>query len=302
MSASERQAQKDAYLSYLSSQRRMSSHTVRAYSSDLEDWMRGAPTDDSWEEMASPQRIRTYLAGLYDTHERSSICRRLASIRGLLRYLKSQGWIARDLGQWVPSPKAEKKLPRFLRIDEARELVEAPDLSTQAGVRDRALLELIYGAGLRVSEAVALNWSELDLGQAWVLVSGKGGKQRRLPLGAQALEALQTLGAREPDQAVFKNLQGTRLSARSVARIITKHLIRIGMAKNLSPHGLRHSFATHLLARGADLRTIQELLGHTQLTTTQRYTHVDLGELFQEYQQAHPLAAWGKPKNQVDKS
>jgi integrase/recombinase XerC len=203
----------------------------------------------------------------------------------------------------VPSPKAESKLPRFLKIEEMQELVEAPDLSTWLGKRDRALFELLYGSGLRVSEGVGLSLKDLDLANGWVRVLGKGSKERTVPFGSAAREAIENYLAARPalsqgplesqgsdNPPLFVNYQGTRLTSRSVARILAKHLVRIASAKNLSPHGLRHSFATHLLAAGADLRTIQELLGHARLSTTQRYTHVDLGALLDEYRGTHPLA------------
>lgn len=239
--------------------------------------------------------LRSYLASLYDSHERSSLCRRLSAIRSFLKYLRVQGLVRRDVGILVPSPKAETKLPRFLKIEEMQELVEAPDLSTWLGKRDRALFELLYGSGLRVSEGVGLSLKDLDLAQGWVRVLGKGSKERNVPFGSAAREALEGYlaarpGSRDPESPLFINYQGTRLTARSVARILAKHLVRIASAKSLSPHGLRHSFATHLLAAGADLRTIQELLGHARLSTTQRYTHVDLGALLDEYRGAHPLS------------
>jgi integrase/recombinase XerC len=184
-------------------------------------------------------------------------------------------------------------LPKFLKIEEADELVGAPDSTTRLGRRDRALFETLYGCGLRVSEAVGLNVGDVDLGAGWVKVMGKGSKERQVPLGPQARQAIEDCLADrvriEGTDPLFVNFRGSRLTARSVARILTKHLIRIASSKSLSPHGLRHSFATHLLAKGADLRTIQEMLGHARLSTTQRYTHVDLGALVEEYQATHPL-------------
>lgn len=298
----------DRYLTYLETQRGASPHTLRAYRSDLGHWIEAGPGEVSIAELGARLQaadLRAYLTTLYDTHERSSLCRRLSAIRSFLRYARAEGWISRDVGGLVPTPKARRGLPQFLRIDEAAELVEAPDPATRLGRRDRALLELIYGSGLRVSEAVGLDVADLDLTEGWVSVLGKGSKERRVPVGAKAREALATwlgeraggewrggeaLGGGNVDaRALFVNFRGTRLSARSVARILTKHLLRIASSKGLSPHGLRHSFATHLLANGADLRTIQEMLGHAQLSTTQRYTHVDLGTLVEEYRGAHPL-------------
>ena len=197
-----------------------------------------------------------------------------------------------------PSPQAKRSLPQFLRVEEVLDLIQAPDLSSQLGRRDRALFEVLYGCGLRVGETVGLNISQVDLKKGWVRVLGKGAQERMVPFGAAARDALRlSLADRQPvalpaapDEPLFINFRGTRLTSRSVARILAKHLLRIASAKTLSPHGLRHSFATHLLAAGADLRTIQELLGHARLSTTQRYTHVDLGVLMDEYREAHPLS------------
>ena len=285
-----------SFLQYLSTQRGVSPHTVRAYEMDLNHWsgdLQGRKIADlaGLTEGLEPLHLRAYLASLYQTHEKSSLCRRLSAIRSFLKYLKMQNWIERDVGVLVPSPKARHSLPQFLKIEEILELIQAPDVASRSGRRDRALFEVIYGAGLRVSEAVGLDVGDVDLGEGWVRVLGKGSKERTVPIGEPAKKAVEAY--RSDMTAVkgplFMNLQGTRLSTRSVARILTKHLVRIGASKSLSPHGLRHSFATHLLAAGADLRGIQELLGHARLSTTQRYTHLDLGGLMDEYRNAHPL-------------
>jgi integrase/recombinase XerC len=284
----------DTYLRDLEDRRGLSPETVRAYRNDLGDWCKHLEKIEIFELKALSSRlkathIRSYLNSLFQTHHKSSLSRRLSAIRSFLRYARAKGWVEKDMGALVPSPRAERELPRFLSVEEMRELVEAPDLTTQLGVRDRALFEVLYGCGLRVSEGVGLNWQDVDLKRGWIRVLGKGSKERMIPLGSLAIDALKAL----PDQApgpVFKNAQGTRLSSRSVARILARHLVRIASARTLSPHGLRHSYATHLLAAGADLRTIQELLGHARLATTQRYTHVDLGALVEEYRRAHPLA------------
>ncbi len=288
---------------YLSLERLSSPHTTRAYQSDLLQWAdllskkRGISTLEALDAQWSPELTRSYLAELYDTHERSSLSRKLSAIRSFLRFLKKRGLTQKAVPLGISGPKLKPALPHFLKIEEARELIESPDSSTRLGRRDRALFELLYGSGLRVSEAVGLNWVGLDLEKNWVLVLGKGSKERQVPLSACARQAL--LGYREaesslgallgPEDPVFRNFRGSRLSARSVARILRKHLVRIALARDLSPHGLRHSFATHLLAAGADLRSIQEMLGHTLLSTTQRYTHVDLGTLFDDYRSNHPL-------------
>lgn len=283
--------------------RGLSAHTIRAYEGDLSDWARDLKSRgiESMEDLGArlePAHIRSYLARLYETHEKSSICRRLSAIRSYLKFLRMQGKIRKDIGALVPAPRTQKALPRFLKIEEMLELVQAPDISQKLGRRDRALFELLYGCGLRVSEAVGLNLGDIELGSesgGWLRVLGKGSKERSVPFGPPAREALQAYLPDRPahasgrEQPLFLNYRGDRLTSRSVARILVRHMVRLGMAKSLSPHGLRHSFATHLLANGADLRTIQELLGHSRLSTTQKYTHVDLGALVDEYRSAHPL-------------
>ena len=289
------------FMEVLEIQRKLSSHTLRAYQTDLAEWA-GAMTELGFADLSTldrdlkPIHLRSYLARKVSTHEKSSLCRKLSAIRSFLKHARRETWLSRDIGVLVPSPKIEKHLPKFLRIDEAKELIEAPDSATVLGRRDRAIFELIYGSGLRVSEAVGLDAACVDLGDGWVRVLGKGSKERTVPISPTAREAIEAMlgdriegevaGSRTP---LFTNFRGGRLTSRSVARILAKHLIRIAASRSISPHGLRHSFATHLLAAGADLRGIQELLGHAQLSTTQRYTHVDLGGLVDEYRAAHPL-------------
>jgi integrase/recombinase XerC len=294
------------YLAFCSG-RNMSPHTLRAYRGDLEHWIHylrasgvGVNTT-SFDKTQIARSLRAYLSELYDTHEKSSLARRLSAIRGFLRYLRSRKKIANDVGKWIPSPKVSKPLPRFLRFEEVFELLKGPDPSGFLGARDRALFELMYGSGLRVSETVQLNCGDVDLSNGWVRVLGKGQKERTVPFGPPAIEAIRVylnyrseLNAQAP---LFVNFRMGRLSTRSVARILSRHMIRIlaitedfaRVSRTVSPHGLRHSFATHLLAAGADLRTIQELLGHARLSTTQRYTHVDLSEMADEYRTTHPL-------------
>ena len=284
----------DHFLRDLEDRRGLSPETIRAYRNDLTDWNKSLILDNitalsQLDALLKPTHIRSYLNSRFETHERSSLSRRLSAIRSFLRYSRAKQWVRRDIGALVPSPKVERDLPRFFHVEEMRELVEAPDLSTRLGVRDRALFEVLYGCGLRVGEAVGLNWTDVDLERGWIKVLGKGSKERMAPLGAEALGSLGTLG-NLGEGPVFRNYRGQRLTSRSVGRILARHLVRLGSARSLSPHGLRHSFATHLLAAGADLRTIQELLGHARLATTQRYTHVDLGALMDEYRVAHPLA------------
>jgi integrase/recombinase XerC len=290
----------EQFLGYLQNQRRYSPNTLRAYQIDLDHWLvdlkenRGISSTKDLGSKLKPQQVRSYLSTLFDSHEKSSLCRRLSAIRSFLKFLKSEGIINRDVGVLIPTPKMNKSLPRFFKIEEMQELIEAPDTATVLGRRDRAIFEIIYGSGLRVSECVGLNVGDVDLHSGWVKVLGKGNKERTVPFGTPAKraieESLSDRSSREAVAPLFVNFRGSRLTARSVARILTKHLIRMAAARSISPHGLRHSFATHLLAAGADLRTIQELLGHARLSTTQRYTHVDLGALLDEYRDSHPLA------------
>jgi integrase/recombinase XerC len=288
------------FLEFIKDQRRYSPNTVRAYETDLSHWIqdlranRGILSVEELGMKLEPQQIRSYLSSLYESHEKSSLCRRLSAIRSFLKHLRIQGLIERDIGVLIPTPKTKKPLPQFLKIEEMQELVESPDISSVLGRRDRAIFEILYGSGLRVSECTGLNVGDLDFQNGWVTVMGKGSKERTVPFGTPARVAIEAAlkdrALIEPSSPLFVNFRGTRLTARSIARMLTKHLVRIASARSVSPHGLRHSFATHLLAAGADLRTIQELLGHAQLSTTQRYTHVDLGALLDEYRDAHPLA------------
>jgi integrase/recombinase XerC len=289
----------EIFLDYLHSQRGSSPHTRRAYESDLRHWLGSLRSPDL--EKLEPAEIRAYLSSLHETQERSSLSRKLAAIRSFLRFLRTRGRLAKNVALLVPTPKARRKLPRFLSVAEIESLLKgAADGTTALGRRDLALLELLYGSGLRVSEAVGLDLGDLDLEKGWVRVLGKGSKERMVPFGPQASEALQAwLSDRgrlagTGEKAVFLNFRGERLGTRSVARILARLLMKAETAKTLSPHGLRHSFATHLLAAGADLRAIQEMLGHSSLSTTQRYTHVDLGALHDEYRLAHPLGKRGK--------
>lgn len=295
----------EKYLEYCSHQVGFSAHSLRAYRTDLLNWieyLRGAGVRSLSElnQRLKPSDLRGYLAHLTSSHERSSLVRRLSAIRSFLRYLRKEGKAQRDIGLLVPSPRMSRALPRFLRIEEASELMSSPNTTTFLGLRDKVIFELLYGAGLRVSELVRLNQGSLDLEQGFVRVMGKGQKERIVPIGPPCVEAVQAylqsslsgdkvkLG---PENPLIVNYRGSRLSSRSVARILVRYLVLFQVPNRVSPHGLRHSFATHLLAAGADLRSIQEMLGHAKISTTQRYTHVDLGTLMDEYRGSHPLVA-----------
>lgn len=292
----------DVFLTHIEKQRGSSSHTVRAYKIDLMSWFScslkpmGLLTLKDLDNSLTPPKLRSYLTDLYKTHKKTSLCRKLSAIRSFLRFLRAQKLLQHDIGMLIPSPKSRRPLPRFLDVEEMFELVEAPDETTSLGSRDRALFEVLYGCGLRVSEAVGLNVTDLDLKGNWLRVLGKGAKERQVPFGPPAKQALEQyfetrqIGKPLPeDTPLFINFRGSRLTTRSVARILAKHLMKIANSHKLSPHGMRHSFATHLLAAGADLRAIQELLGHARLSTTQVYTHVDLGTILDDYRDTHPL-------------
>ncbi len=240
--------------------------------------------------------IRSYLAELMKTAKRTTVQRRLSAIKAFFRYRET------TMGEPSParsirSPKNERRLPSILQQDEVRRLIEvAPEDTSAAAARDRAIFETLYSTGLRVSELVGLNWRDIDEELGMVMVrSGKGNKDRLVPVGEPALDALMAWRrampiAWEPDGPVIVNLRGGRLTTRSVEMILQRRIAAAGLSAGITPHGLRHCFATHMLGNGADLRSIQEMLGHASLATTQRYTHVSVNHLKEVYKRAHPRA------------
>jgi integrase/recombinase XerC len=248
--------------------------------------------------------IREFMAGLYSKKKKkTSIARKLATLRSFFKYLCREQIVDLNPARLVATPKLEKKLPKYLSVEEIIRFIETPDTDTVLGKRDRAILELLYASGMRVSELVNLNLADVDFKNRSLWVRGKGRKERVVPFGRKALEALEVyLTVRgqllveaidgEPDAlALFLNYQGTRITTRSVGRLIDKYAkMCADVNPDVSPHSLRHSFATHLLNAGADLRAIQELLGHARLTTTQVYTHVSAEKLIEVYDKAHPKA------------
>ena len=299
----------DKYLAYLRYQRNASEHTLRNYASDLQQFLHhlthtpeGVDRPEPALEQIDNLTIREFLGRLHQRgNKKSSTARRLAAIRSFLKYLSVEGAIAANPAKLVASPRQEKRLPDFLALDAVSSLVEAPDTSTAAGKRDRAMLELLYGTGIRASELVGLDLGDLDLQEQLVRVVGKGRKERIVPFGRKAGEALadylQTRGelaGRElqesAGEAVFLNVRGGRLTARSLGNIVNKHVSRLAQRMKVHPHTLRHTFATHMLNAGADLRSIQEMLGHESLSTTQKYTHVSIEQLVRVYRSAHPRA------------
>ena len=310
----------ERFLDHLEDERGLSPHTLRAYRGDLASLLDflARHLDRPAQELAAgevePAHLRSFLAALAGRGVgKKSQGRTLAAARSFFRWAARVGEIAADPSAALRTPKAPKTLPRHLRPGEIEALLEAPALDaggrdSAAAVRDRALLELLYATGLRVSELVSLDWSALDLDARVLTVVGKGGKERMVPFGRPAREALARWRAesrrrarglpsdRVPaadDDAIFRNLRGGRLTDRSVRRIVDRWVAAAALARGVHPHTLRHTFATHLLEQGADLRAIQELLGHASLGTTQRYTHLEVDRLLTVYRGAHPRARGG---------
>lgn len=286
---------------YLMVERGVSVHTQRNYLNDLRQFSQFLQKEFPDRDLATIDNltIRSYLGALYKKNKKSSIARKLASLRTFFKFLLRKNIIADDPTALVSTPRREKHMPSFLSVDEMFALLEMPDGTKLAGIRDRAIMETLYSSGLRVSELVGMNEENLDANLGIVRVLGKGKKERIVPVGKKALTAVQNyLRARKErdtsppspssKRPLFKNLRGGRLTARSVARIINRYIEQCGIVKNISPHALRHSFATHMLDAGADLRAIQELLGHVSLSTTQKYTHVSSAKLMETYDKAHP--------------
>ena len=289
----------EKFLTYLKVEKNYSRHTLINYSHDLAEFYRflGGAAIEKMELVD----LRKYLAQLKSRNlSRRTVARRMASLRSYFRFLMREGYLAKNPMSLLRSPKLEKRLPMVLDENEVRRLVESPE-NDLSGRRDKALLETLYSTGMRVSELVSLSAEHVDFIGGVCRVYGKGGKERLLPIGDKALRAIRHyLSLREGERklknqkALFlnhsPNQNGTRLTDRSVRRILDKYIERTCRRENVSPHTLRHSFATHLLDRGADLRSVQELLGHANLSTTQIYTHVSTQRLIEAYDRAHPRA------------
>lgn len=295
----------EQYGLYLRMERNLSPHTLRNYLSDVKQFLRFLVREGFCRkknialQSLDHHTMRTYLAALVKVCGKSSVARKLAALKSFFRYLLREQRIARDPLSFFSTPKQEKPLPAFLSVDEIFHLLGGVQGVGFLAVRDRAILEVFYSTGIRVSELVGLNWNDIDFQLGIVRVVGKGSKERIVPIGAVALGALSDYNAEQQRKLervmkgakpVFINHRGTRITTRSVARIVEKHLKASGIPSRMGPHGLRHTFATHLLNSGADLRVIQELLGHASLSTTQRYTHVNLDQLTAVYDKAHPRA------------
>jgi integrase/recombinase XerC len=292
------------FLRYLATERNASDLTIKAYREDLfglVEWLGATRGDDPRPDALSSQDLRAYQAALQQAaYARNTIARKLASLRSFYRFAMRQGMATNNPAKPLRNPRRQRKLPHVLSNDEVGRLLLAPPEGSTAGLRDRAILETIYAAGLRVSELVALRDGDLDLQQQIARVRGKGRKERISPLGSYAIKAIKRYARsriRHPkteslgrDAPVFVNRFGRILTTRSVGRMLEKHIAVASLDSRTSPHTLRHSFATHLLDRGADIRSVQELLGHKSLATTQIYTHVSAANLRQVYERAHPRA------------
>jgi integrase/recombinase XerC len=327
-----RQAIRD-FIDYLRLNRNASAHTARAYEGDLEQFVNaiaaseGRPRPSLTPADFSPDNVRTYLGVLFhDGVSRASAARKLAAIRTFARWLRREGLVDQDPAALAATPKREQTLPAHLSIEEMNRLLEMPDRADPLGRRDQAILEVFYASGLRLSELVGLDLDDLNLNGRMVRVLGKGRKERLVPINQSAADAIRAYlkdreqilreaggalatarggaraaraggqgarFARGPEHPLFVNYRGERLGPRSIHRLVRKYMAMCSARFGISPHALRHSFATHLLERGADLRGIQEMLGHARLSTTQRYTHVDSAHLLEVYRQAHPRARKG---------
>jgi len=297
----------DQFLQHLKYERNVSAHTLRNYASDLDQFKEYLFKIEKRSDISVKEidrlTIREWMAGLHNDHKKTSIARKLASLRTFFQFLVREGVVETNPAKLVATPRIERKLPNHLSMEDAVRFIETPDTNTDLGRRDRAIVEFLYATGIRVGELVNINMQDIDFREKLVRVTGKRKKQRIVPFGEPALQALMHYleetrpvflnncpAATRDNNAVFLNYQGTRITTRSVGRMIDKYIKQCADIHNISPHSLRHSFATHLLDSGADLRDIQELLGHARLSTTQIYTQVSMEKMIEVYDRAHPKA------------
>jgi len=315
--------QLESFLQYLRLNRNLSPHTVRAYESDVSQYL-AFVAGETGKKMSALgpadldlDSVRLHIAELNKADKaRSTVARKLSGLRTFIKYLRREEIIEHDPAAMAVAPKRDQTIPTHLSEPEIARLIETPSTADALGRRDRAILELFYASGLRLSELVAIDLEDLNLSDRMVRVMGKGGKERILPFNQSTVSALKAwmkdraaiVAARLPrriarssktsrpqdlktSDPLFINYRGTRLTGRSVDRLLRRYVAQCSTRMGVSPHALRHSFATHLLQRGADLRAIQELLGHARLSTTQRYTHVNAAQLIDVYRKSHPRAA-----------
>jgi integrase/recombinase XerC len=277
---------------YLEIEKGVAVNTQRAYEGDLDHFI--AFVIARPEDAVDHRTIRAYIQSIYKQVKKSSLSRKVSSIKAFFRFLKRKGYITENPSLIIKNPKIEKQLPKFYSVDEMFHFLDSLPATNWLDIRNLAIFELIYSTGMRASEALGLNVEDIHLDGLWVLVRGKGGKERVLPFGMKARDAVVKYlsvageGGQAGRRALFLNAQGDRLSYRGLLKVMKKHQIHAGLLKNLALHGIRHSFATHMLNGGADLRSIQELLGHSKLSTTQRYTHISIDKIMEIYDKAHP--------------
>jgi len=285
------------FLSFLRHEKNASPHTISSYSRDLNQLSLFLSEKKISLTMVDNIVLRTFLATLYEKEiKKSTVARKLAAMRSFFQYCIRMKWIEDNPAKVVATPKQDKYLPSFLSETEVEAFLDLPQSDRPLDLRDRAILELIYATGLRVSELVGISLEDVSFKERLIRVMGKGKKERIVPFGRMARDGLKNyMRARVfifrgtiDEKALFLNYRGERLTTRSVQRIVDKHIETSAMRRKISPHSLRHSFASHLLSRGADLRAIQEFLGHESLATTQKYTHVDLKRLLEVYRKSHP--------------
>jgi integrase/recombinase XerC len=285
------------FLNYLRYERNASVHTVSSYGGDLQQFIDYIGERGGSLRKVDNVQIRGFMAQLHERKlKKSSAARKLAAIRSFFQFAVKKRWVAVNPAKAVATPKQEKRVPSFLSEEEMAGFLEVPPTGKPLHSRDRAILELLYASGIRVSELVGINLEDANLGERLIRVRGKGKKERLVPFGRMAAERLSVYLRVRPElaqdnigeKALFLNYQGRRISSRSVERIVDKYIRLTAVKRKISPHSLRHSFASHLLSRGADLRVIQELLGHESLATTQKYTHLNLGQLMDVYRKSHP--------------
>ncbi|WP_425615314.1 tyrosine recombinase XerC [Anatilimnocola sp. NA78] len=297
------QAAIELFLQFLTVERNAADLTIKSYREDLialDEYLCQAYSRSADPAEITPLDLRGYVSAMHEAgYAKTSIARRLASLRTFFKFAQREGIAQNNPAKPLRNPRPDRKLPHFLSGEEIGQLLDAPPAGQMMGLRDRAILEVTYSAGLRVSEVVGMNSGDLDLTESIVRIRGKGRKERLAPLGSFAIAALRrwlkvrVLSPKEkqgPLAPIFTNKFGRRLTTRSVARMLEKYLQTTGLDTRTTPHTLRHSFATHLLDRGADIRSVQELLGHKSLVTTQIYTHVSTAGLKAVYERAHPRA------------
>lgn len=289
----------DEYLTHLRVERNLSSNTLKAYAGDVGSFLAWCGREGAHVLDLDHRQLRRYLADLDRArYSKRTIARRLAAVRSFFRYLVMKGYAAGSPAVVLSTPKLPRELPAVAPAQLLERLLESPDPSTPLGMRDRAILELLYATGVRVSELTGLDVGSVDLPGGTIRVMGKGSRERIVPMHPAAVRRLReylatgrpALAGQEPSDAFFLNRLGTRLTSGGVRRMLEKHLTAVGASAQITPHDLRHSFATHLLEGGADLRTVQELLGHVALSTTQIYTHVSTKHLRDVHKGAHPRA------------